>query len=510
MANDYTPTSLTGAVVAKALMDFGNAAGAISKRAGYTYINGALIPNAISPIVARAIRAGRVIREGIGKTEKFTANIDPAKVNSVTVQMQTNTGIHSRTLRSAKPGTPGNDGIININRKIIPSTYPMEIPTLELDDQPFFFPRMALETMAFDEVAMTLENRLENITNNMDGYDMARMVAFAAYRSEQGADNMIKLNTANVYDDNYMVKIIAQLDAAMSNGDKWSNVSAFRGRRELALRNELLGYLISKGAFVLNTPQSNQRFWEPQFDLNEGISEGSQYRGGIRGYDMYEWNDSHQAIMEQYLGLEEGALNGLLGIISTPMSYAGAGVAKKEMKLLQSTEYDGVVSFPFIKWGGNAFRTIFLIVDETFVMPTALKSSVAPAPVMSPERWQSGDREPLTRPVYDEDGNVTGHETVMDVLKPNGDTSCNVIIKLTNATGGAAITNATFTTTVNGETSTAFTNNGNGTYSILVPKGQAASIAVSATGFTGTTISVTAKQSDRWQFETSKTLTATA
>lgn len=510
MANDYTPTSLTGAVVSKALTDFGNAAGAISKRAGYTYINGALIPNAISPIVARAIRAGRVIREGIGKTEKFTANIDPAKVNNVTVQLQTNTGVHSRTLRSDIPGTPGNDGIINLNRKIIPSTYPFNVPVLELDDQPFFFPRMMLETMAFDEVAMTLENRLENMTNNMDGYDMAKMVAFAAYRNEQGADNIIELNTANVYDDNYMVKIISQLDAAMSNGDKFSNLAAFRGRRELALRNELLGYLTTKGAFILNTPQSNERFWEPQFDLNEAVSEGSQYRGGIRGYDMYEWNDTHQSIMEQYLGLEEGALDGLLGIVSTPMSYAGAGVAKKEMKLLQSTEYDGVVAFPFVKWGGAAYRTIFLIVDETFTMPTALKTTLAPAPVMSPEKWLSDSREPLTRPVYDEDGNVTGMETVMDVLKPNGDTSCNVIIKLTNATGGAAITNATFTTTVNGETSTAFTNNGDGTYSILIPKGQAASIAVSATGFTGTTISVTAAQSDKWNYKTSKTLTATA
>lgn len=506
---DFTPKSITEAVVAKSLERLAPN-GAISKRAGYSYINGSLIPNALSPILARAMRAGKVVREGVAKTEKFTADIDPSKHNHITVQLQTNTGVHTRTLRSGGiAGTPGNDGLINTNRKLVATTTPFDIPILEMQDQPWFFPQMMLETMYFDEVAETIANIADNEVNAMDAYDMAKMIAYACWRANTGSgDNILRINQTNAYDELYMVKQINALDALMSRGDPATNLGTFRGRRALLLRNELLGYIKTpKTGFIINTPRSNDFFWEPSFDENETVREGSQYRGGIRGYEMFEFNRTHQELIEKYLNLDAGTLDGVLGIVSTPLSYAGGGVAKKTMKLMQSTEYDGVVAFPYTKFGGAAYRQIFLIVDNSFTIPTQLATTLAPAPTKAPAKWDTDKTEPITRVLYDADGNPAGTEEIMSYLKPNGDTTCNVILTLVDSTG-APVKTATLTTTVGESSDFAYTNNMNGTYTVLIPKGQAASIAVTATGFTAATVSVTAKQSAQWQYVTKQTLTA--
>ena len=120
---NFTPKTATEAIVARTLADLGG--NAITKRAGYTYINGSLVPHALSPVIARAIRAGRIVRPGVGMTEQFTASIDPKRVNSVTAQIQSNVGVRARTVRdNLSEGTAGNDGLINKNPKIIPSTTP--------------------------------------------------------------------------------------------------------------------------------------------------------------------------------------------------------------------------------------------------------------------------------------------------------------------------------------------------------------------------------------------------
>lgn len=508
---DFIPKSTTEAVVANTLQRLAPS-GAITKRGGYTYVNGSLIPAALSPMLARAMRAGKVVRDGIAKTEAFTATISPMKVDSVTVQVQTNTGVHVRTVRGGGvAGTTGNDGIINVNRKLIPSTTPFTIPIRELDDQPWFFPQMQLETMLFDEVTETIANIADNDINAMDAYDMAKMIAYACYRKNTGADNFIVINENNAYDKNYMVKAINDLDAAMSNGDPQTQLGAFRGRRALMLRNRLLGYIKTpETGFVINAPQSNDLFWKPSFDENETVREGSQYRGSIRGYEMTEFNATHQDLMEKYLGLNQGALDGVLGIVSTPWSYAGGGVAKREMRLLQSTEYDGVVAFPYTKFGGAAYRLIFLIVSSDWNIPDKLKTTLAPAPVKAPSKWATDEVEPITRVVLDDDGNPVSVETVMDFLKPNGDATSNVIVSLTDSADNTPIKNATLTSTVGTNTDYKFTNNGDGTYNVLIPKGQAVSINIEATGYTAATVALTAKETAKWQAFAHQALTKTA
>jgi len=103
---------------------------------------------------------------------------------------------------------------------------------------------------------------------------------------------------------------------------------------------------------------------------------------------------------------------------------------------------------------------------------------------------------------YDADGNPTGTtEVIANVLAPNGDTTCAVTIRVAG-TDGAAINSATLAPTVNGA-AVPYTNNLDGTYQVIVPKG-------SAIGYTDGAISATANQTKGWTYTVNVSLTASA
>lgn len=509
----YNSTSMTQEIIKRTVKDY--APEAVTNKGGYTYINGQLMPKALSRILARSIRAGRIMRPGVGMTEKFVGALNPKEIMSITVQLQKNIGIHTRTLRDGgKAGTPNNDGIMNTNRKIIPATSPFEIPVRQVDDQPLFFPELALEAMLFDEVAETVGNYFDNQVNSMDSYHLAKAVSYAIWRYTNSTkkDNIITIKRADDagYQDLAMIKMLNRLNAVMSNGDAQTGLGTFKGRRQLTATNELIGYLRSpKTGYVSNTEQGANIFYSPNFDLDETMRMGEQYRGHINGYDMQEMNQQTLDNMCAWLGLEAGSLDGILGIVTTPLSYASGGASKNEMKLLQSTEFDGVVGFPLIKFGGSAYRQIFLIVDETWTIPTKLQTVLGPASCIAPRDWGDVEYEPIERVNYDADGNPTGTtEVLANVIAPNGDKTCAVTIRVTG-TDGVAVSTAVIAPTVNGAT-VPYTNNGDGTYQIVVPKGSVVAGTITATGYANSTISATATQTKAWTYNTTVALTAQA
>lgn len=504
---EFMPQTPMQALVARTLKDA--AGNSISKRAGYTYINGSMIPNALSALPARAIRAGRIVRAGVGATEKFVASIDPKAVNNVTAQIQTNVGVRVRSIKDGtNPGTEGNDGMINLKPKIVPSTTPFNIPLLQLEDQPFFFPQMQLETMLFDEAAETIANYLDNTDNGMDSYHMAKALAYAMWRAANNSQaNVITLNKSKVYEDTYMIQMINELNSKLANGDSETKLMTFTGPREIAARPELIGYLKTpKTGFILNSDISTRMLYDPNFDIREAERVGTQYRGNIQGYELQEAPQGIFTLIEKWFGLAAGALNGVLGIVFTPQAYAMGGVGKKEMKMLQSSEHDGVVAFPYIKYGGTSYRIQYIIAYDDWTIPDALKNAAYPAPVKAPTEWYPDGFEPIQKVIYDADGNPVGYDTVADVLKPNG--NLGSVVNLTVlGTAGAAVTNALVSVT-NGSTPVAVTNNVDGTYTFIVPKGSTPSVTIAATGYTSQTFSLTKANTAKDNFAVTKTLVA--
>lgn len=515
---NFTPKTATEAIVARTLADLGG--NAITKRAGYTYINGSLVPHALSPVIARAIRAGRIVRPGVGMTEQFTAAIDPTKVNSVTAQIQTNVGVRARTIRdNLREGTAGNDGLINKNPQIIPSTTPFNIPMLEVEDQKLFFPYMMLQTMVFDEVTETIANYMDNVTNGIDAYHMAKALSYSMYRGalkRGSADsktdatkyaNVITVDKTKLYDTSYIVKLFNTITAKLANGDPDTQLMTFNGPRLMANRPELNNLIKTPGTgFILNSDISTKLLYDPNFDIQEALRFGSQNRGNIQGYDLEEAPQGIWTLVEKWLNLPAGSLDGVLGIVFTPQAYAAGGVGRKDVTMLQSSENNGVVAFPYIKYGGGAYRMMYIIAYEDWVVPEKLQNASTPATVKAPVKWYTDDTESIEKVIYDGDGNPVGYETIANVLKPNGSVECAVNLAV-KGTANAPINSAVVAVTSDG-LSVPVTNNTDGTYTFFIGKGAAATVAITATGYTAGSANITAANTKKDTYNLSVSLTA--
>lgn len=388
----FVPETVSQAIVHAELTN--RAAEAISTNdKGYQYIDGTLTRNLISPILARCIAVGRIVRPGVGATEEFVNVIDIDKVLQVTVELPNMLGVTTRTVGTG--GTTGNNGLINRAKKIIPSTTPFNIPLTQYNDQALFFPKLMVTMAAYDVFVETLASYADSIVIAMDSYHISKAISYAGYRVGQELkaqvefgvaiasateSNIIRVNLTQVYADNYMIKIWNELTNKMAKGDPTRQALTFTGPREVAARIELINYLTTpKTGFVNNASDIGQKIiFEPNFDMNLATRQGSMLRVSEqagKGFALYEANQILFSYAEKWLGLTSGALDKVLGVVFTPQAYAMGGAANAVTNIVQSSEYDGTVCFTYQKFGGTAYRKIFLIVEDDFVVPAALQGT---------------------------------------------------------------------------------------------------------------------------------------
>jgi len=386
----FVPKSVSEAIVNAELTN--RAAEAISTNdKGFQYIDGTMTQNLISPILARCIAVGRIVRPGVGATEEFVNVIDIDKVLNVTVQLPNMIGVTTRTVGTN--GTPGNSGLINRAKKIITSTTPFNIPLTQYNDQALFFPKLMVTMALYDVFVETLASYADSIIIAMDSYHISKAISYAGYRVGQEIkaqvefgvafaniteSNIIRVDLSKVYEDNYMIKIWNELINKMAKGDPSRQALTFTGPREVTARIELINYLTTpKTGFVNNASDIGQKIvFEPNFDMNLATRQGSMLRVSSqagKGFDLYEANQILFSHAEKWLGLTAGAFDKVLGVVFTPQAYAMGGAANAQTNIVQSSEYDGTVCFTYQKFGGTAYRKTFIIVESDFVMPEALQ-----------------------------------------------------------------------------------------------------------------------------------------
>ena len=361
---------------------------------GYTYIDGTMLRNAVSRILAGVIGIERVVRPRICGTEEFTAEHNVNSILNVTVELDNFMGVWTRTL--GPDGTPGKNSLINFEAPLISSTVPFNIPLTQLNDQPLFFPRLQLISLPYDRVVKTLANYGVGISMSMDAYHIAKAVASVANYAvsvspqapQNAGDAVVKLTRASVYDTSYMATIYNQFDAIMAEGDPARGAMTYSGPRGLVCRPEFINWSRTPGnGWLSNASDIGQRMvLEPTFDWEEAKMYGSSYKGNLKGYDMLQANNNIWHYVEQYLGLDKGSLGKVLGVIMTPQAYAMGGVAEAHVMLLQSTDYAGVKGFPFHKFGGGAYRKMIMVVESDFTFPSALVTGSI-AKVAAPASW---------------------------------------------------------------------------------------------------------------------------
>lgn len=386
--------STANVVADKLLRDTLTEAGIQPQGSGYTYIDGTMLRNAVSRILAGVIGIERVVRPRICGTEEFTAEHNVNAILNVTVELDNFMGIWTRSL--GPDGTPGKNGLINFEAPVISSTVPFNIPLTQLNDQPMFFPRLQLVSLPYDRVVKTLANYAVGVSMSMDAYHLAKVVASVANyavsvntAAPQDVDTaIVKVTRADVYDDSYMARIYNQFDAIMAEGDPTRGVMTYTGPRGLVCRPEFINWSRTpKNGWLSNASDIGQiMVLEPTFDWNEAKLYGSSYKGDLKGYHLLQANNNIWHYVEQYLDLDKGDLSKVLGVIMTPQAYAMGGVAEAQVMLLQSTDYAGVKGFPFHKFGGAAYRKMVMVVESDFTFPAKLTTGSI-ARVAAPASW---------------------------------------------------------------------------------------------------------------------------
>lgn len=360
---------------------------------GYTYIDGTMVRNAVSRILAGVVGIERVVRPRICGTEKFTAEHNVDQILNVTVELDNFMGIWTRTL--GPDGTPNKNGLINFEAPVIASTVPFNIPLTQLNDQPLFFPRMQLIALPYDRIVNTLANYGVGISMAMDAYHIAKTVASTANYAKsvnsgtpEDADNVIKVIRANVYNDNYMAQIYNEMDAKLAEGDPTRGAMTYTGPRGIVAKPEFINWSRTpNNGWISNASDIGQRILlEPTFSLDEARMYGASHKGNLKGYDLLQANKNIWFYVEQYLALNAGDLDKVLGVIMNPMAYAMGGVAEAQVMLLQSTDYAGVKGFPFHKFGGGAYRKMHIIIESDFTFPAKLVTGTI-ARVVAPASW---------------------------------------------------------------------------------------------------------------------------
>lgn len=392
--------SLTSTIVDK----YADGSAATTNANGFVTVDGQIIATVLNKMAITAILAKTWIVPGVSCSEELTEGVDANKVWSVYVQVQSDIGPTTRTF--GQGGTTGNNGIINFAPAVVTTDQVIEVKLNQIDDQPLFFPRIQLETMTYDKVKSTLENYLNNIVVSKATYETAVAIAYSHFRAsaEYHANSktlpsaqFIKFDSTKIYDENYMVKILNEMDEAMSAGDIKMNAMTFSGVRAVAARLPFINaFKTPKTGFVTNA--SNEAYkllTSPSFDINNPDVFGDvteQKRMEVRGYTFYEIPKNAFVWIAGWLGVTASALDKIHAVITSPLQLATGGVLEANvMTKEQASPYPGTYMAPYRKFGAAGYRNIILVVEQDYVPDTSLigasEAITAPKPCVAPANW---------------------------------------------------------------------------------------------------------------------------
>lgn len=443
--------SLTSTIVDK----YADGSAATTNANGFVTVDGQIIATVLNKMAITAILAKTWIVPGVSCSEELTEGVDANKVWSVYVPVQADIGPTTRTF--GQGGTTGNNGIINYAPAVVTTDQVIEVKLNQIDDQPLFFPRIQLETMTYDKVKSTLENYLNNLVVSKATYETAVAIAYSHFRASaeyhsyvatkdtvvvsgktyytrSGTEGsytysavtspataslgtyyeirvlpsaqFIKFDSTKIYDENYMVKILNEMDEAMSAGDIKMNAMTFSGARAVAARLPFINaFKTPKTGFVTNA--SNEAYkllTSPSFDINNPDVFGDvteQKRMEVRGYTFYEIPKNAFVWIAGWLGVAASALDKIHAVITSPLQLATGGVLEANvMTKEQASPYPGTYMAPYRKFGAAGYRNIILVVEQDYVPDTSLIGAsaaiTAPKPCVAPANWGVKTSETIT------------------------------------------------------------------------------------------------------------------
>ena len=493
----------------------------VTGRDGRLFLDGTMLQASIANAIAEAIYVGEIFRNGQSVTSKYVVNAKP--LDSVRVPLETPFPNSSRTAKvGVRSGTPGNDGIINRNAPMLPADDEFLVVLNQLNDQRILFPELAQKAtyIPLRDAARRIASYGRSVVEDRSASTLAEILSYNIYRSLNEGNN---IQTIDITEENAYSTLLAALNTALSAGDPLTGAHTYstKGRCIIARPTFINNAFSRTSGVILNGSDIAQNMLRKySFDASVADREfyGNAYRGNAMQFDFVEAADWIWTLAERYLGVPAGTFANVLGIA---VSYEATAVAENidyGVKIVDSNETRGMMAQPLNCWGHTGFRKIQIIGTPTLSTTTfsdaGFTASERVYPIAPSEVFNADNSDQILVPIYGLDGSIVGYRTVANLPKPNGGVvtggAASVTLTVTG-TAGAPVNNATVTVTGSGTTgsvATAVTNNQNGTYSFKVAQGAGVTIAITASGYQASNVTLTSQQTNKKTIAVSQALVA--
>lgn len=454
----------------------------------------------------------RIFVDGMGITSR-TAQAQG--VSSVRVPLMAPPPYTPRTISInpypgvTRPGTPGNDGIENINLPNVPQSNGVDIYFDQLYDQPTVIYKLSQNMVSLPIAAQYTAQIPETVANMEDTTIMATQIRAGLLRASQTENsNVVAINTSNTT-QGYLQQQMNALIGLMTNPQtSWSEGIVYYDlmKSVIVMKQSFFNQLftVSNGVLVNGGNLSQEMLVKGAF-TPDGTPKGNLIRGMYSSVYIKVVPDSYWRQAAAYIGItaeqypqydkvvayianSEGTGFGVADTTINPVPNAGSSVGTKIQNLWQ--------------WGCQVIRpsSVGLVITSS-----------------------NGTLSDFTNPIS-ADGNIVAPQSFDSVISSYGTSSVDygnnsnigiyddkttttVTLTLTTASSGN-VSNAALKISASTGNSVGYTNNMDGTYTFVLPRNSSATVTTSAVGYDDDTISISTSNTASSTYATSKQLTA--
>lgn len=330
----------------------------------------------IDQYAAKRVLANRIMnnvvqsqiwRDGLGITEAFSDNVMAAQVRIVRQNMPVQT---SRTLGV---GTGFNDSHFNTLDPEQPITSEYELPLIEMFDRNIDIADVLDDMIQVGTLNITMETLEKRLAQIVNAYTLAIKIAAAlTFDADQGGGELIRFNPIT----DAFTQRIAEAHQKLDEGAINDGIDTFPQENRIVVTNTQGKYqllTVEKSVFNVGASRAVELLEIGSAGKLQRMPETNVtgYYGEIYNTPLHMASNIIYRLAEHYLGLHEGALNGVMGVVSASQATARGIAFPDSVKIIDNPRGQGLRLQPKTRWGVNTLISEGerLIVREDFHNP---------------------------------------------------------------------------------------------------------------------------------------------
>lgn len=393
---------------------------------GRFYVDGQMVGVELSRVIAEAIYIDEIFRDGQSVTGRYTTDRTP---NGATrVALETPLPMSSRTMSyGGRNGTPGNGGVINVNPPIMPGDDEFLVYRNQVNDQTMFFPDIRKEYIPLDMMSRKISSYGKAVAMDRSASTLAEIIAYSFWRSLNDGNTLV--NEGTLTEQNAYATLLNNLNTLLDEGDPARGAFTYptQGRCIIG-RPSFINGIFNRNSGVIMLGGDLAQEMLKNYDLDVRMSDRNYVGTGYKGYAMqFHFQSAPSEIWkraEKYLNLPAGSLDNVSAICVSYDATATAATVDLGVKIVDSTNGKrGLEAQPLNIWGHEAFRKSYVIGDSTLTndyLTGTLNLTAATRVYPCAPKMLDTNSNPITVPIFGNDGSIVGYQVVTETPKPNG------------------------------------------------------------------------------------------